>query len=57
MWNSLGVHPNSEQGESVLAGQTGLGVRGGGAQLSLADSEWAVGVESGLPGARRWSSF
>lgn len=49
MWNSLGVQQNSEQGESVLAGQTGR-LPGGGAELSLADSERVVRVETGLLG-------
>ena len=53
MWNSLGVQQNSEQGESVLAGQMGR-LHGGEAKLSRADSEWVVRVESGLPGGHAW---
>lgn len=45
----LGVQWNSEQGEGVLAAPV-RGLRGGGSQLSLADSAWAVRVECGLLG-------
>lgn len=58
MWNSSGVQQNSEQGESVLAGQMGR-LHGGEVllhDLSLADSKWVVRVESELSGDVHGSS-